>query len=71
MNPLLPTTKYWVQVHGQPHPISGGYRGFRFNVQNRFLNSFELQAVGNPGQTAASGFGRIPLVAAIYAERRG
>src|SRR5690606_25365285 len=71
MNPLLPTTKYWVQVHGQPHPISGGYRGFRFNVQNRFLNSFELTAYGDPITTAANGAARIPLIAVIYAERRG
>ena len=70
MNPLLPTLKYWVQVHGQPHPITGGFRRFRFRYQNRFLNSFELEAVGFPSLGAANGFGRIPLVAVIYAETR-
>lgn len=70
MNPLLPTTKYWVQVHGQPHPIAGGYRRFRFNYQNRFLNSFELEAYGVPATGAANGFSRVPLIAVIYAETR-
>lgn len=70
MNPGLPSAKYWVHVHGQPHPIQGGFRRVRLEPASRTPTSFQLRASGSPATSAADGWDRIPLVAVIYAETR-
>lgn len=70
MSPGLPSAKYWVHVHGQPHPIQGGFRRVRLEPASRTPTSFQLRALGSPATSAASGWDRMQLVAVIYAETR-
>lgn len=70
MDPNLPVDNYFVLVHGQPQPTPDGYRRFRFWRGSSTAASFQLQAHGNPISWASRGDGRLPVVAAIYAERR-
>lgn len=70
MSPGLASTKYFVAVHGQATPFSGGVRRYQFLPATRTTTSFQLRAAGSPGPQAAAGYDRRPAVAVIYAERR-
>lgn len=70
MSPALPNTRYFAMVHGQPQPCPDGYRRFRFWPGSRTVYSFQIQAHGNPATFASRGTDRMPIVIAIYADRR-